>query len=285
MGERWLKVNIFPVVLRKMNFHPNTLNRTWTDHLSRQITVPKVARRVVSLCPSVTETLFALGAGAQVAGRTRFCIHPAPEVKAVPVVGGTKSIHFEKVAALKPDLILAVKEENTPEMVEALAVNFPVAVLDVNTLGDCSRMVRDLGELTGTSRAAAVMAGELDNFFERSLNTHLQTETCLYLIWKGPYMAAGPGTFIHEVLRWGGWENAVKTARYPEVTLEEMQSLNPDWVLLSSEPWPFKEKDLAELQQVLPGAKVRLVDGEMFSWYGARMLHSAGYLSRLLTGQ
>lgn len=259
--------------------------RSWTDHLNRQITVPEVARRVISLCPSVTETLFALGAGSLVVGRTRFCIHPAPEVKAVQVVGGTKSIHFEKIAALQPDLILAVKEENTPEMVESLSVNFPVAVFDVNTLTDCSRMVRDLGQLTGTSHVATEMAEALDDFFERSLNKNLLPGTAIYLIWKGPYLAAGPETFIHEVLRWGGWENAVTTARYPEITLEEMQSLDPDWVLLSSEPWPFKEKDVLELQQALPRARVRLVDGEMFSWYGARMLHSAGYISQLLTGQ
>jgi ABC-type Fe3+-hydroxamate transport system substrate-binding protein len=247
----------------------------FTDHLQRQISVPAKPQRIVSLCPSLTETLYALGLGAQVVGRTRFCIHPAQQVHKATRVGGTKQIDYARLDALTPDLIIAEKEENTPDMVEHLGQRYPVYVFDIETVAQATAMIGELGQLTG----ASLMATPLQQAIKTAWHLLPQIPPparVAYLIWQDPLMVAGHDTYLQSVLTQLGFDNVFlgREERYPPITLDELRAAEPDWVLLSSEPYPFAASHREAFAAELPGARVELVDGEMFSWYGARMLEA-----------
>lgn len=254
--------------------------------MGRPVAVPAVPQRMVSLVPSQTELLFDLGVGARVVGVTKFCIHPKAARKTAAVIGGTKQFDFEKIAALRPDLIIGNKEENFQEGIERLARDFPVWMSDIVTLPDALTMIRAVGGLVNAEGAAEALATEIETGFA-SLDSQLETRNlkppkALYLIWRQPWMGAGSGTFIHEMLRVAGFENVLDNQpRYPELTADAFRVLAPEVVLLSSEPYPFKPKHLAEVAALCPGARIELVDGELFSWYGSRLRHSAAYLGAL----
>ena len=238
-------------------------------------------QRIVSLVPSQTELLFDLGLEAETIGITKFCIHPESWFRSKQRIGGTKTIDIEKIKALSPDLIIANKEENVQEQVEALQDIAPVWVSDIHTFEDAMQMIRTVGELTFTSKKAVAIASQIEADFKR-LEADLSHPKALYLIWKSPWMTVGKDTFISDLMKRAGLKNAYDDAlRYPEITIADMQVRQPDLILLSSEPFPFKQQHIAELQSALPDAKVMLVDGEMFSWYGSRLLHSAAYLNQL----
>ena len=258
--------------------------RIVTDQMGRIVPVPTAPQRIVSLVPSQTELLFDLGVGERVVGVTKFCIHPKAARKTAAVIGGTKQFDFEKIAALRPDLIIGNKEENYPAGIERLAQEYPVWMSDIVTLPDALAMIRTVGELVNAEAKAVALATEIEASFAALNNSQLETRNskppkALYLIWRQPWMGAGAGTFIHEMLTAGGFDNTLGTqARYPELSAADFRALQPDVVLLSSEPYPFKEKHLAEVAALCPGARVELVDGELFSWYGSRLRHSAVYL-------
>ncbi|MCU0451002.1 MAG: helical backbone metal receptor [Bernardetiaceae bacterium] len=253
----------------------------FTDPLGHAFELTAPARRIVSLVPSQTELLFYLGAGPQVVGRTKFCIHPAPAVRAVPVVGGTKNAPVARILAQQPDLVLANQEENLRETVEALRPHVPVWTSQIDALPQALHMIGAVGQLTGRGAAAQQLGAELTAAF--AALPPGPARRVLYLIWREPYLAAGPGTFIGDMLARAGWQNVLPAAagRYPVVAPEQWAALAPEWVLLSSEPFPFKAKHLAEVAAFCPPAQVRLVDGELFSWYGSRLLHTPGYLRAL----
>ena len=234
----------------------------------------------MSLCPSITETLFVLGAGERVIGRTRFCIHPDPAVKSARNVGGTKDVNYPLIASLQPDLIVAEKEENTQEIVAMLEQEYPVFVSDVKTVSDALRLIRDLGELTGFCDAANEMANQIQSQLPKSRYT--PEVTYAYMIWKAPEMGVGQDTYIDDLMSRFNFRNALSDlpGRYPSISLEELESKNPDIVLLSSEPYPFQEKERAFFAQQLPHSKVLLIDGEV-AWYGARMVKALRVLREL----
>ena len=237
--------------------------------------------RIVSLVPSQTELLFYLGVGPQVVGRTKFCIYPADLVGHVPVVGGTKNVDIERVAVLKPTLILANREENTRADVEALQAIAPVHLTDVTTLPDALAMIRDVGRLVKKVAGAEVLINQISQSVG-ALPTPEKRPSVAYLIWRKPWMVAAAGTFIDAMLGVAGFTNVFSDkTRYPIITQSDCQLVRPDWVFLSSEPYPFKQKHIAELQQVWPTAQIRLVDGELFSWYGSRLVQSATYFRQL----
>lgn len=247
--------------------------RHFTDDLGRELTLPSwPPQRVVSLCPSQTETLIELGV--PVVGRTKFCIHPQPAVDSLPTVGGTKQVRDDAIQALRPDLIIAEKEEQTRDTVERLSEHYPVYVTDIRGLADVERSLRELGRLTGCETAADVLASQIDSLFQQL--PRLQTPVRVaYLIWRKPYMAAGADTFINALLERLGFTNVFAEAakgRYPALEADELQAAQPDVLLLSSEPYPFTEKHLAEFQRLLPASKTMLINGESFSWYGSRLL-------------
>lgn len=253
--------------------------RSVIDQLGRRVEFPFPPQRIISLVPSQTELLFDLGLADRIVGRTKFCIHPEKEVKKVQVVGGTKNLRLETIKQLKPDLIIGNKEENDKEAIEVLEPIFPVWMTDIVTIRDAVATVRSSGELTGAVEKSATLASQISD----SLGTVKGNFSgkVVYLIWKKPWMAAGRQTFINSMLNWLGFDNVVRQNRYPEYNESELQTLQPQHVFLSSEPFPFKEEHVKELQSLLPASQFHLVNGEMFSWYGSRLIKSAGYFRAL----
>ncbi|MGI4874441.1 MAG: ABC transporter substrate-binding protein [Janthinobacterium lividum] len=237
---------------------------------------------VVSLVPSQTELLFDLGLGSRVVGVTKFCIYPPEARQTAAVIGGTKNFDFEKIAALKPDLIIGNKEENYREGIEQLAAHYPVWLSDISDLPEALGMIRQVGTLTDTQAAAEQLATEIVVSFA-ALAAPEPLVSAAYFIWRKPYMVAASSTFIDDMLRRAGFRNVFASlGRYPEITANQLAAAAPERILLSSEPYPFQEKHLAEFQQICPAAHVQIVDGELFSWYGSRLLKSAAYFQQLL---
>lgn len=247
----------------------------FTDQMHRTIQVPETPQRILSLVPSQTELLHDLGLGDRVVGITRFCVHPSGWFRSKARIGGTKQVDLQRVRALRPDLIIGNKEENSREDIEALVREFPVWMSDVRDLDGALDMIRSMGVLTGRTDEANGLADRIGTAFTE-LKPWPVRRSVAYLIWRKPWMAAGGATFIHDMLQRIGLDNvfAERPERYPELTPAQLAAADPDVVLLSSEPYPFKEKHIAELNMLLPGCPVRLVDGEAFSWYGSRLLRS-----------
>jgi ABC-type Fe3+-hydroxamate transport system substrate-binding protein len=256
----------------------------FTDQIGRTIELPRIPSRIISLVPSQTELLFSLGLDEQVVGITKFCIHPASWFRSKPRIGGTKAIDSARIDALQPDLIIANKEENDRQQVEALAARYPVWVSDVKTLSDALTMIRSVGALTGKEAEARDLANEIDARFS-ILPAPPKTSPAAYLIWYRPWMAAGSDTFIHQMLRYCGLDNVFgDQGRYPQIDTSDLKALTsiPDLtILLSSEPYPFRQRHIEEIKQTLPHAKALLVDGELFSWYGSRLLDAPAYFRQL----
>jgi ABC-type Fe3+-hydroxamate transport system substrate-binding protein len=254
----------------------------FTDQIGRTILLPQIPRRIISLVPSQTELLFSLGLDETVVGITKFCIHPNAWFRSKPRIGGTKAIDAAQIDLLQPDLIIANKEENDKQQVEALAARYPVWVSDVKTLSDALAMIRSVGALTGKETRAGELANEIDARFS-ILTTPSKTAMVAYLIWYRPWMAAGGDTFIHHMLARCGFDNAFGDRnRYPEIDLNSLTGIHDLTVLLSSEPYPFRQRHIHEIQKNLPNARIMLVDGELFSWYGSRLLHAPDYFRQLL---
>ena len=258
------------------------MERRIKDMLGREIVLNDLPKRIVSLVPSQTELLHDLGLEDEVVGITKFCVHPEEWFRTKARIGGTKQVHIDKVAVLQPDLILANKEENVKEQIEALEAIAPVWVSDIKTLDDALEMIRLVGELVGKSAQSAAMAERIDQDFQQ-LNRAITNKKVAYCIWRNPWMWAGGDTFISDMLQKANWHNALQTeTRYPAIDLEQIKEYEPGLILLSSEPYPFKEKHIDEIKAALPMAEVILVDGEMFSWYGSRLLYAASYLNSLI---
>jgi ABC-type Fe3+-hydroxamate transport system substrate-binding protein len=263
-----------------------------TDQLGREINVVYPPRKIISLVPSQSELLWHLGLREELAGITKFCIRPDEMFRGVTRVGGTKQVDFEKIKNLQPDLIIANKEENEREQIEELCIQYPVWISDIYNLEDAYTMMLGLGNLTDREKTARELVQQIrqrHSDFKTTINTEfgwIQSKTTAYLIWKNPYMAAGAETFIDFMLSECGFKNVFSKikSRYPEVTVQMLVEKKPEFILLSSEPYPFKEKHIEELKEHLPSSKIVLVDGEMFSWYGSRLLYAFDYFKDLLSG-
>jgi len=253
------------------------LNKTVIDRVGRTVTYSYPPKRIVSLCPGITDTLFALNLENEIVGRTRFCIYPKGEVESVPAVAGTKDIKLEAIQAVHPDLIIVEKEENTKEIVEELEKHFPVYVAEVQSIDEAYQMIGDMGDLTDRSEAAAELTTSIQTQFTNLPD--VAGKRAAYVIWRKPYMVVGKDTYIQSLLAELGFINPFVEAegRYPAVTAEDFKNANLDYVLLASEPFPFKEKHIDEFLAMMPETKPVLVDGEMF-WYGPRMLEAPLYL-------
>lgn len=256
------------------------MQKTFTDQLGREVTINFPPKRIVSVVPSQTELLFDLGLDEEIVGLTKFCIHPIGKFASRIKVGGTKKLNIDLIKDLKPDLIIGNKEENTQNDIEELAGFCPVWMSDIFTLNDAMKTITEIGGLVNRAPEAGYLNHLISAGFNDLKTLALQNKIdkkVAYLIWRNPYMAAGINTFIHDILIHNGMTNVVQTERYPEVTLQELKDLNCELILLSSEPYPFKEKHIEEIMQALPTAKVMLVDGEMFSWYGSRLVKAVQY--------
>lgn len=251
------------------------------DQLRRKITLPDIPQKIISLVPSQTELLFDLGLDEEVIGITKFCVHPNKWLKNKTRIGGTKNIDIEKIASLKPDLVIANKEENIKEQIEALKAIAPVWVSDVNNLMDALEMIEMVGLLVNKKQNADLFAEQIRSSFNTLETISNKPKTC-YLIWREPFMTVGGDTYINNLMQHAGFDNVFAYAkRYPSITIKDMVDSKCELVLLSSEPYPFKEKHLLELRAQLPNAKLLLVDGGMFSWYGSRLLKVPAYFKKL----
>lgn len=256
------------------------------DQLGRELVFDQIPQRIVSLVPSQTELLFDLGLQDRIVGRTKFCIHPRELVQKIVRIGGTKKFNFELIDLLQPDFILANKEENYKEGIERLENKYKVWISDVITLEDAQAMILSVGQLFDKEKTALQLLSTIRNEFEKLesyVSSHPQKKKVLYLIWQDPMMVAGNHTFIQHILEKAGWINAAPAeSRYPVMSSEEINASSPDFIFLSSEPFPFKEKHIPFFQQLYPCARVLRVDGELFSWYGSRLQHLPAYLISLI---
>ncbi len=259
----------------------------YTDQTGRQLALTKLPERIISLVPSQTELLFDLELDKEVIGITKFCVHPDKWYRSKKRIGGTKNVNIEEVASLQPDLIIANKEENNKEQILFLQEIAPVWVSDIRNMDDAIEMILHIGLITGKSANALKITAQIQSkFVDLSgwiANHTLPHYKTVYLIWKDPYMVAGGDTFINHMLNLCGWNNVfANKERYPTVSIEELILQKPELLLLSSEPYPFGNTHILEFQKQLPDTKIITVDGEMFSWYGSRLLYSVDYFKKLL---
>jgi ABC-type Fe3+-hydroxamate transport system substrate-binding protein len=254
----------------------------YTDQLGRTIQLAAVPSRIISLVPSQTELLYTLGLDEQVIGITKFCVHPNVWFREKTRIGGTKTVKMDVIQQLQPDLIIANKEENVKEQVEELARHYPVWTSDINDLPDAFNMMEQIGIITSRYDKAMDLIRDIKTAFA-TLPVHQHTIPTAYLIWRNPYMTIGGDTFIHHMLARCGLQNVFgHTTRYPAITVEALQASGCRLLLLSSEPYPFKQQHISALQSFLPDTQIRLADGELFSWYGSRLLHAPAYFNALL---
>lgn len=251
-----------------------------TDQMNQTIRLEEIPRRIVSLVPSQTELLYDLGLEEEIVGITKFCIHPDIWYRSKERVGGTKQLDIEKIRSLKPDLIIGNKEENTLEDIERLKKIAPVWMSDIYTLDDALQMIHKIGILTGKDENANQLIKEIRQNFSQ-IQKLKKENSVLYFIWKNPDFVAGRNTFIDAMLRACGLNNLCTGARYPEWSALHNKE-NPDFIFLSSEPYPFKEEHIPEFESKFPNSKLIYVDGEMFSWYGSRMKIAPKYFQKLL---
>ncbi len=243
-------------------------------------------QRIISLVPSQTELLYDLGLNGRVAGITKFCVHPDSWYRCKTRIGGTKNINIDVIHRLKPDLIIANKEENTKDQIELLQNFYPVYISDVNDLEDAYDMIIHIGKLTETELKAESIIIQIKLSFkalaDRLLSAGFKKGNAAYLIWRDPYMAVGSDTFINSMLKLCGFNNVFDSfSRYPVVVVNDLKRMGCECLLLSSEPYPFREKDVEAFRMQFPDMKVILVDGQYFSWYGSRLIQAAQYFTHL----
>ena len=268
--------------------------------------------RIVSLVPSITESLFALGLGARVVGVTDWCVHPAAGVDPLPKLGGTKNADVDAIAALAPDLVIANHEENTRRVVEKLGERgLAVWVTYPRTVREGAELLAELADLGATAAARHEVVTPVMSAVEEAelaLTGTQRAPRVFCPIWRDPWMAAGPDTYVHDLIRLCGGRNlqppleaasasspgthsassssSSEQARYPKLTLEQVVGLCPEVVLLPDEPYAFGEADARELAGIdIPAAasgRIHLIDGTWVSWYGPRIRPAIRALRRLL---
>ncbi len=253
------------------------ISRIFHDQLGREVILKELPKRIISLVPSQTELLYDLGLSDRVVGITKFCIHPSEWFESKTRVGGTKNVNIDRVKSLQPDLIIANKEENTQEDIALIETIAPVWISDINTIDDALNMMISVGQMVGCELESERLFREINYSF--SIEKTSIPQSVLYLIWKDPNFCAGKETFINSMLEKAGFHNVCQVNRYPELGTFDMTE--PEVVLLSSEPYPFKEADRVQFEKQFPEAKVIFVDGELFSWYGSRMRLAAAYFAQL----
>jgi ABC-type Fe3+-hydroxamate transport system substrate-binding protein len=260
----------------------NTAAVTLTDDLGFRVELKSPPQRIISLVPSWTETLFALGLGSQVVGVTKFCVEPADGVASIAKIGGTKNPDLRAIAELKPDFVIANAEENRREDVEKMRAQ-GIAVLTTypKTIPAAVESILKLGKALSKESEANAMAREIVrnvSGIEASVGVWSKLPFRVFCpIWKNPWMAFNADTYAHDVLRMLGFNNIFASAgeRYPVTTLPEAIDRKPDIVLLPDEPYEFKERDVEELKKMLPAAlarRVMIVSGRDLHWYGVHMV-------------
>ncbi|MDK9699189.1 MAG: helical backbone metal receptor [bacterium] len=248
------------------------------DPTGRIVSLQQPAQRIVSLIPSLTETLFAIGAGKRLVGVSNYCIAPANEVQLLPKVGGQKNPDFAKIAELTPDLLLLNREENRLSDYQRLAEKYPVYVSDVRRVSDVPDLLRDLGILTDCYEAAGLLAKRTEDILAQvSLLTRwIKPLRAITLIWHKPLMTTNGDTYLSDMMKRAGFVNPFFdcSVRYPEISIEDIRHATPDWILFPSEPHHWSPEEISGIMQSLtechPEIRFHEIDGEAVTWYGAR---------------
>ncbi len=252
------------------------------DQIGNEIKLPLSPTRIVSIVPSLSETLEDIGLIDSIVGVTKFCIHPRLLRSKATIIGGTKNPQIQKIIELKPDIVFANKEENNLTDVALLAAHVPIYVTDIKTIKDTLSWLSDLKTIFSAKDQVIQRWIHKIQKIDQSISKNSISKV-LYLIWRDPFMSVGRDTFIHHMMAHYGFQNLLeKKERYPVLSSLEIREMNPSFIFLSSEPYPFKEMHIAELQQMLPNTRIILVDGELFSWYGTRLIKSHEYLCQLV---
>ena len=270
-----------------------TDTHTLTDARGIPVTLPRNPGRIVSLICSITETLFEFGLGDKLVGRTNYCIRPMPQVESVRKIGGPKTPDIDIIIAQKPDLIIANVEENErKDICRFEEEGIPVFVTYPRLVVESLELIKTLGFVTGREKEAGPWCSKAERVIretERQTASAVYRPTVIYLIWRKPYMTINSDTYIHDVITICGGLNvyADQSDRYPELIVDDIITAQPDIIFLPSEPFPFTEKHTNEIQQhpdipAVRNGRVLLVDGEMFSWYGVRMIFGLPYVRRIL---
>lgn len=254
------------------------------DHIGRHVQIPDKVQRIVSLVPSITELLADLNLEKEVVGITKFCVHPTNWYRNKQRIGGTKQLGIDAIVQLQPNLVIGNKEENVQSQIEALAAHCPVWISDIETISDAFRLITDIGQITNRSEEAYFLHEQITQAWANIKDSVYPKARVVYAIWQDPFMIVGQNNYIHATLEWLGYTNIGKTynERYPSISIEEMQGLAPDVLMLSTEPFPFKQSHVDYWQTLLPNTRIIIVDGEMFSWYGSRMRIAPVYFHTLL---
>ncbi len=251
------------------------------DQIGSLLTFKQAPLRIISLVPSISELLWDLGLENELVGVTKFCIHPVNLRKEKIIVGGTKNVKINRVLELQPDLVIANLEENTKEEIEELQRHVPTYVSDINTTDDMLAFIQAIGKLCNRQPQTAEVIKKLSNALA-DLPKKEEKKSAIYLIWNEPFMSIGGDTFISHMMENVGYVNSLQQEeRYPVLTADDIRKIAPEELLLSSEPYPFKEKHREQLQKQFPNIKVKCVDGEAFSWYGSRIYKVKDYLNSI----
>ena len=257
-----------------------------TDQAGYQLIIPALPKRIVSLVPSQTELLFEMGLENEIIGITKFCVHPEKLVKSKIKIGGTKNINIQKIRSLCPDLVVGNKEENRKTEIEKLLDFTPVWTSDIKTIQDVYHMISALGKITGKGNEAQSISANIENSLKSFTDsfTPQHKMKAAYCIWEKPLMVAGKNTFINHMLDLCMIKNVFseRKERYPIVSHSELIAASPDIILLPSEPYPYQQQHKNFYNQLVPNAKVNLVDGQMFSWYGSRLTLFPAYFKQLM---
>lgn len=244
-----------------------------------------IPKRIISLVPSQTELLYDLGLTHSIVGVTKFCVHPSDAKKTKKVVGGTKNINIKKIKALHPDIILCNKEENTKEIVASCLEIATTHVSDIYTLEDTKNLIAEYGILFSKTKEASDISKKISEQ-QKEFEIFIKNKPMLkvaYFIWRKPWMVAAGNTFIDHLLKVNKFQNIYgHLSRYPGISLVSMmQKEAPDLIFLSSEPFPFKEKHVLEIRKHNNHSTIVFVNGEMFSWYGSRLIKAFEYFKQL----
>ena len=256
---------------------------------STQLNLPvgmlKGTVRIVSLVPSVTETLIDFGLADQIVGITRFCIHPADVVAGLPKVGGTKDPKLDRIRAAAPDVVFVNEEENRREDYEALSSDLRVETSFLRRVDEVPDDLRRIGRVCGVKDRAEARAVALEEGLADLDDVRRRTRpfSFAYLIWRDPWMTLNDDTYVSDLLKRAGGRNvfADAAARYPTLTLHELARSQPDVILLPDEPFPFKAKHAAEIRAAVSGPDVELISGDDACWHGVRSLRGVALARRL----
>ncbi|MDP2089068.1 MAG: helical backbone metal receptor [Flavobacteriaceae bacterium] len=258
---------------------------TYLDQLQRIITIKSKPQRIISLVPSLTELLFDFGLEKELVGITNFCVHPYHLKSTKTIVGGTKKVDLEIIKGLNPDFILCAKEENTPKMVDELEKITTVFVADINSIKDSLELIDLLGKILYRQTESENLLQKIDFQLTQFKNfaKYLPRKKVAYFIWKNPWMVAGGDNYINDLLKLNNFINVYEEkGRYPEVDIQKIRTDgNPKIVLLSTEPYHFRDEHAFEIGRHSNHAKTVFVDGELFSWYGSRLLKAIPYFKKM----